>query len=164
MWAVKLVTTQTNRIHDTMAKAKAKKLRPSHHSLILPSHRSPGLSLHHMESYLAYGQGSTSLRQVYQEGYSILGVHHPTSWKPLDDVDEDALKEWLTKADGTVVPLKDKTMRLTFYHTPDALWRLEKFLKDLGLEAEDDDESIGDVEQKTPGRQVIIHVKHSPVR
>ena len=71
------------------------------------------------------------------------------------------LKEWLTKADGTVVALKDKTMRLTFYHTPDALWRLEKFLKDLGLEAEDDDQSIGDVEQMTPGRQVIIHVKHS---
>jgi hypothetical protein len=80
----------------------------------------------------------------------------------LDDVDEDALKEWLTKPDGTVVPLKDKTMRLTFYHTPDSLWRLEKFLKDLGLEAEDDDESIGDVEQKTPGRQCVIHVKHSP--
>jgi hypothetical protein len=80
----------------------------------------------------------------------------------LDDVDEDALKEWLTKGDGSVVPLKDKTMRLTFYHTPDALWRLEKFLKDLGLDAEDDDESIGDVEQKTPGRQCVIHVKHSP--
>ncbi len=80
----------------------------------------------------------------------------------LDDVDEESLNVYLTKGDGTVVPLKDKTMRLTFYHTPDALWRLEKFLKDLGLEPEDDDESIGDVEQKTPGRQLIIHVKHSP--
>jgi hypothetical protein len=80
----------------------------------------------------------------------------------LDDVDEDALKEWLTKGDGSVVPLREKSMRLTFYHTPDSLWRLEKFLKDLGLEPEDEDESIGDVEQKTPGRQCVIHVKHSP--
>ena len=79
-----------------------------------------------------------------------------------DDVDEDALKEYLTKGNGTNVPLREKTIRITFYHTPDSLWRLEKFLKDLGLEAEDDDESIGDVEQKTPGRQCYIHVKHSP--
>jgi hypothetical protein len=79
-----------------------------------------------------------------------------------DDVDEDALKEWLTKGDGAVVPLREKSMRLTFYHTPDALWRLEKFLKDLGLEAEDEDQSIGDVEQMSPGRQVLVHVKHSP--
>jgi hypothetical protein len=80
----------------------------------------------------------------------------------LDDVDGDALKEWLTKGDGVVQPLREKSMRLTFYHTPDSLWRLEKFLKDLGLEPEDDDESIGDVEQKTPGRQCVVHVKHSP--
>lgn len=80
----------------------------------------------------------------------------------LDDVDEEALNEWLAKADGTVSALRDKTMRVTYYHTPDALWRLEKFLKDCGLEAEDDEESIGDVEQKTPGRQLVIHVKHTP--
>jgi hypothetical protein len=79
-----------------------------------------------------------------------------------DDVDSDALTEWLTKGNGESVPLHDKTMRLTFYHTPDSLWRLEKFLKDLGLEAEDDDQSIGDVEQMTPGRQCYVHVKHSP--
>ena len=71
----------------------------------------------------------------------------------LDDVEADALKTWLTRGDGEVQPLREKTMRLTFYHTPDSLWRLEKFLKDLGLKPEDDDERIGDVEQKTPGRQ-----------
>lgn len=80
----------------------------------------------------------------------------------LDDVDEDALTEYLTKGDGTIVPLREKSMRLTFYHTPDALWRLVKFLKDLGLEAEDDETSISDLEQQSPGRQCVIHVKHSP--
>jgi hypothetical protein len=78
----------------------------------------------------------------------------------LDDVDADALTEWLTKPDGTVVPLREKSMRLTFYHTADSLWRLGKFLKDLGLG--DEEGSIGDVEQQTPGRQCIVHVKHSP--
>ena len=79
----------------------------------------------------------------------------------LDDVDADALQEWLTKGDGTIVPLNSKMMKLTFYHTPDALWRLVKFLKDLGLEAEGD-ESVGDMEQQTPGRQCIVHIKHTP--
>jgi hypothetical protein len=80
----------------------------------------------------------------------------------MDDVDVDALKEWLTKGDGTVVPLSEKSMRITFYHTPDSLWRLAKFLKDLGLEAEDEETSIGDLEQLSPGRQCYIHIKHVP--
>ncbi len=50
------------------------------------------------------------------------------------DVDEEALNEALTKGNGDVVPLRDRSIRLTFYHTPDSLWRLVKFLKDLGLD------------------------------
>jgi hypothetical protein len=78
------------------------------------------------------------------------------------DVDEDALAEALTKGNGDVIPLRERSLRLTFYHTPDALWRLVKFLKDLGLEAEDNKVSVGDLEQESPGRQVYVHVKHTP--
>jgi hypothetical protein len=78
------------------------------------------------------------------------------------DVDEDALNEALTKGNGDIVALRERSLRLTFYHTPDALWRLVKFLKDLGLEAEDDKVSVGDLEQESPGRQVYVHVKHTP--
>jgi hypothetical protein len=81
--------------------------------------------------------------------------------EPSDDVDMDALEEALTKGNGDVVNLRDRSLRLTFYHTPDALWRLVKFLKDLGLEVEDG-VSVGELEQQSPGRQVWVHVKHSP--
>ncbi len=77
------------------------------------------------------------------------------------DVDEDALEEALTKGNGDVIPLRDRSQRITFYHTPDSLWRLVKFLKDLGLEPENN-ESVGELEQQAPGRQLYVHVKHSP--
>lgn len=80
----------------------------------------------------------------------------------MDDVDQEALQDWLKKGDGTVVPITTKSIRITFYHTPDALWRLVKFLKDLGLEAEDDTTSVGDLEQLSPGHQCLIHIKHTP--
>src|SRR4051812_25646574 len=41
-----------------------------------------------------------------------------------EDVDEDSLKEWMTKSDGTARRLQDATIRATYYITEDALWRL----------------------------------------
>jgi hypothetical protein len=82
----------------------------------------------------------------------------------MDDVDIENLTEVLTKKNGEVIALSDRTLRLTFYHTPDALWRLAKFLKDLGLEVEDGDETttVEDLEQQSPGRECYVHVKHTP--
>jgi hypothetical protein len=82
-----------------------------------------------------------------------------------DDVDEDALKASLTKASGEVIPLRDRTIRATFYHTEDALYRLKKFLTDLAIDEEDDDgkpRKIREMMQDVPGRQVWGHVKHTP--
>jgi hypothetical protein len=78
-----------------------------------------------------------------------------------DDVDDDALGEALTKGNGDIIPLRDRSQRITFYHTPDALWRLVKFLKDLGLEAEDG-VTVGQLEEQAPGRQLYLHIKHTP--
>jgi hypothetical protein len=80
-----------------------------------------------------------------------------------EDVDQEELNVALTKGNGDVISLRDRSpMRLTFYHTPDALWRLIKFLKDLGLETEDDTTTVGELEQQAPGRQVYVHIKHTP--
>src|SRR5580658_1326466 len=46
----------------------------------------------------------------------------------LDSVDEDALKEWATKSDGSMRALTDFSTRLTFYITEDSLYRLQEFL------------------------------------
>lgn len=82
-----------------------------------------------------------------------------------DDVDEDALRASLTKASGEVVPLRERSIRATFYHTDDALYRLKKFLIDLDIDEQDEDgkpRKIREMMQDVPGRQVWGHVKHSP--
>jgi hypothetical protein len=82
-----------------------------------------------------------------------------------DDVDADALKASLTKASGEVVPLRDRSLRITFYHTDDSLYRLKKFLTDLDIDEEDEDGSprkIRDMMQDVPSRQFWGHVKHTP--
>lgn len=82
-----------------------------------------------------------------------------------EDVDADELKLALTKPSGDVVALKDRTTRITFYHTEDALWRLKKFLNDLQIPEEDDDGNIRTLRQRmqdVPGKIFYGHIKHSP--
>lgn len=76
-----------------------------------------------------------------------------------DDVDEDDLNSALTKASGEVVPLMDKTMRLTFYITEDSVYRLKDFLAHCGIDL--DDKTMRQALDETPGRQVGITVKHT---
>lgn len=70
--------------------------------------------------------------------------------EPLDDVDEDALKE--------VGGIKDKTIRATYYLTEGAVWRLKDFLDHCG--AGDEDESLRQRIADTQGKQVIAHIRH----
>lgn len=51
-----------------------------------------------------------------------------------DDVDEDELAEALTSADGTEVELGSKTMSITFYVTPGAVYRLDEFHQHCGID------------------------------
>ncbi len=66
-----------------------------------------------------------------------------------DDVDEDELK-----ALGGV---KDKVMKNTFYLTESAAWRLKEFLGHCGIEEGD---SLREMIEETPGKQVGIFVNH----
>jgi hypothetical protein len=82
-----------------------------------------------------------------------------------EDVDPDELKLSLTKASGDVIPLKDRTQRITFYHTEDALWRLKKFFDDLQIPEEDDEGNVRSLRQRmqdVPGKIFYGHIKHQP--
>lgn len=81
-----------------------------------------------------------------------------------EDVDLEDLKATLTKASGDVVPLTERSLRLTFYLTEDAVWRLRKFLNDLGIEEMNGKKKLTLREriEMAPGRQCLSHVKHTP--
>ena len=82
-----------------------------------------------------------------------------------EDVDPEDLKFCLTKPSGEMIPLKERSLRVTFYHTPDALWRLKKFLDDCQIPAEDDEGNIRSIRERmqdVPGKVLLAHVKHSP--
>jgi hypothetical protein len=82
-----------------------------------------------------------------------------------DDVDEDALQAALTQDNGEVMRLTDKTLRVTMWHTPEARWRLKKFLNDLGIPEVDENDvpmTLRERMQLTPNCQVYAHVKHTP--
>jgi|SRR5215469_16739010 len=80
----------------------------------------------------------------------------------LPNVDEDWLKECLTKADGSMKKLSDMTIRIRFYDTSEAAYRLKKFLlDDVGLE--DDSGSIGQQIEQAINAQVIVSIKHRSV-
>jgi len=69
--------------------------------------------------------------------------------QPQGDVDAEALTA-MGGAGG-------KKLRTTFYLTEDAVWRLDKFLEDLGL---DKGGSRKQTISMAPGRQVIAVVTH----
>lgn len=85
----------------------------------------------------------------------------------LDDVDEKALDEYLTKLDGTKKALADCTIKATFYYGTDGgMARLASFLDHLdGLspdEAEAVEESTSQRMAEAAGKSCVIHVKHEP--
>src|SRR5712664_4063770 len=54
-----------------------------------------------------------------------------------EDVDEEDLKAWMTKPDGSSRALTDATIRATYYTTEDSLYRLKDFLDHCGAGDED---------------------------
>ena len=83
-----------------------------------------------------------------------------------DDVDEDALADYLTLGDGSKKKLTDCTIKATFYHTEGSIGRLLTFLDHLDELTPD---QAGEVEasprqrmSEVAGKSCIIHVKHEP--
>ena len=71
-----------------------------------------------------------------------------------DDVNDKDLEEFL---DGE--PLTRKSVRVTYYHTKGALYRLGEFLIALGI---DKTKSIEEGIQEVPGKTAYFHIKHQP--
>lgn len=67
-----------------------------------------------------------------------------------DDVDQNELK--------TMGGFANRVIRATYYITEDALWRLKKFLDDLGIE--EGDKSLRQRIDEAPGCQVFAQIKH----
>ena len=69
-----------------------------------------------------------------------------------EDVDQEALEE--------MGGFTNRTIRATYYITEDAKWRLKKFLNDCGIE--EDDLTLRQRIDLSPGRQVLAAIKHQP--
>ena len=77
----------------------------------------------------------------------------------MDDVDEEALKAFFLREDGTSRTLADVQTKLTFYLTENSVYRLKDFLiDDLGIEEQ---ESLRPMMDQTPGCQCVMHIKHT---
>jgi hypothetical protein len=79
----------------------------------------------------------------------------------FDDVDEDELKALLTDSKGNPVPISERTIRDTYYTTPDALFRLTDALENMGIDA--DGKTIRQMLDETPNASLRIQVSHQSV-
>lgn len=70
-----------------------------------------------------------------------------------EDVDPEALEEALGDKS-----LTDKSLRATYYLTPDSLYRLKQFLEHCGIEIEG--KSYTEAINEVPGSTVVAHIKH----
>ncbi len=79
-----------------------------------------------------------------------------------DDVDEDDLTEWATREDGSKRTLRGTALPkngLTFYTTPDAIWRLDKFYEDLGVLEKG--KSRNDMAEEAVGSEFVVNINHT---
>jgi hypothetical protein len=82
-----------------------------------------------------------------------------------DDVDEEALTEFLKQSNGQVGRITDKTIKYRTWHTDKTIHRLKQFLTHCGIpERDENDEKLTLRErmQFAPNCQVGVHIKHKP--
>ena len=81
-----------------------------------------------------------------------------------EDVDEDELDSYLSRKDGSKKILRDVGMRLTFYTTEEAVYRLRNFLlRDLKIDNEEDLSYAQLIDEAASGdKMVMAYVKHIP--
>lgn len=72
----------------------------------------------------------------------------------LDDVNA----EELANAGG----LADKTIRMTYYLTDDAAWRLKKFLEDLKFDVEDPGVTMRQMIEESANNEIYVTMRHKP--
>lgn len=82
----------------------------------------------------------------------------------LEDVDMEALREWLTSKDGSTKALTDMVVKEKLYQTEGALFRIVDFLNHAGWEnqegGEDEDKSLREMLENSANRQIGFIIKH----
>lgn len=76
------------------------------------------------------------------------------------DVDEEDLASWLTKADGSVMKLSDKTLKLTYYLTENSIFMLNDFLDHCGIDDADGTKSRRERIDESPNAEVVVFIRH----
>lgn len=77
----------------------------------------------------------------------------------LDDVSEEDLAAWSTRADGGKKSLTEATVKATYYLTEDALWRLKEFIEHCGIEVPEG-ASYSQLIEELPNCQVGANLRH----
>jgi len=75
-----------------------------------------------------------------------------------EDVGEEELTSWLSDKDGNPGALTERTIKLTFYNTPEALFRLTDFLEHCGVKAEG--KTVRQMIDETPNASVRGIISH----
>lgn len=76
----------------------------------------------------------------------------------MDDVDEEALAEWMKRPDGTSRTLADAKIDGTYYLTEESLFVLKDFLEHVGA----DGETLRQQIEQAVNSEVIAYIKHEP--
>ena len=76
----------------------------------------------------------------------------------FDDVDEDELAAVLTDKDGNVSSISKKSIKDTYYTTPDSLFRLTDALESMGIDL--DQKTIRAALDETPNCSINVVVSH----
>jgi hypothetical protein len=77
-----------------------------------------------------------------------------------EDVDEEELAAILTDKNGQVHPISEKTIKDTYYTTPDAIFRLTATLENMGIDVEEEGKTIRQCLADTPNASLRIMVGH----
>lgn len=82
----------------------------------------------------------------------------PTS--AMEDVDEEALADWMKRPDGTSRTLADAIIDGTFYVTEGSLFMLKDFLEHTKAEGE----TLRTQIEQAQNSEVIAYIKHEPTQ
>lgn len=106
-------------------------------------------------TYLTIVKGQPRLDKSRNKGTDLVEFTHSIQ-EAADDVDEDALKEWLNGD-----KLKGKEIKNVYYLTDNSLWRVKDFLSHCGLDVEGK-HTLRQLIEDTPNCEVFLTMRHEP--
>ena len=75
-----------------------------------------------------------------------------------EDVEQEALNHYLTRPDGTTMPLMNKTISQMFWFSDAAMYRLDDFLQSVGIPKQ----SYNTAFNALKGMTFRVHITHQP--